>query len=283
MTSRNISGFEEIQKSLTEEGESSRTDNKTKFNTITISKSPNVNNKLNSDVHPLDFYTLGKVHDPPKFTSSFCQNRAFRSTSNDLITRNVFSLNNWEYDNLKNNKKPSILSKQNIKENNYLKPLDVYKTFQKYNLNSNVVNKETYNIEKEKIFVKSNISTIRKGMNLTFSNFINCKKQLLTENSIKNNNTKAMRDIIDDKNLQRIKTEGNIKKNKTNDEFKNRYEFPEITKNGLNSDRSNINKSKLRYINPIDYSKKELKGNCLYFDKNNQQFLRHKNWWIPDK
>lgn len=283
MTSRNISGFEEIQKSLTEEGESSRTDNKTKFNTITISKSPNVNNKLNSDVHPLDFYTLGKVHDPPKFTSSFCQNRAFRSTSNDLITRNVFSLNNWEYDNLKNNKKPSILSKQNIKENNYLKPLDVYKTFQKYNLNSNVVNKETYNIEKEKIFVKSNISTIRKGMNLTFSNFINCKKQLLTENSIKNNNTKAMRDIIDDKNLQRIKTEGNIKKNKTNDEFKNRYEFPEITKNGLNSDRSNINKPKLRYINPIDYSKKELKGNCLYFDKNNQQFLRHKNWWIPDK
>ena len=194
MTSRNISGFEEIQKSLTEEGESSRTDNKTKFNTITISKSPNVNNKLNSDVHPLDFYTLGKVHDPPKFTSSFCQNRAFRSTSNDLITRNVFSLNNCEYDNLKNNKKPSILSKQNIKENNYLKPLDVYKTFQKYNLNSNVVNKETYNIEKEKIFVKSNISTIRKGMNLTFSNFINCKKQLLTENSIKNN-TKAMRDI----------------------------------------------------------------------------------------
>ncbi len=283
MTSRNISGFEEIQKSLTEEGESSRTDNKTKFNTITISKSPNVNNKLNSDVHPLDFYTLGKVHDPPKFTSSFCQNRAFRSTSNDLITRNVFSLNNCEYDNLKNNKKPSILSKQNIKENNYLKPLDVYKTFQKYNLNSNVVNKETYNIEKEKIFVKSNISTIRKGMNLTFSNFINCKKQLLTENSIKNNNTKAMRDIIDDKNLQRIKTEGNIKKNKTNDEFKNRYEFPEITKNGLNSDRSNIIKPKLRYINPIDYSKKELKGNCLYFDKNNQQFLRHKNWWIPDK
>ena len=283
MTSRNISGFEEIQKSLTEEGETSRTDNKTKFNTITISKSPNVNNKLNSDVHPLDFYTLGKVHDPPKFTSSFCQNRAFRSTSNDLITRNVFSLNNCEYDNLKNNKKPSILSKQNIKENNYLKPLDVYKTFQKYNLNSNVVNKETYNIEKEKIFVKSNISTIRKGMNLTFSNFINCKKQLLTENSIKNNNTKAMRDIIDDKNLQRIKTEGNIKKNKTNDEFKNRYEFPEITKNGLNSDRSNINKPKLRYINPIDYSKKELKGNCLYFDKNNQQFLRHKNWWIPDK
>ena len=281
MTSRNILGLEEVQKSLTEEGESSRTDNKTKFNTITISKSPKVNNKFNSDIHPLDFYTLGKVHDPPKFTSSFCQNRAFRSTSNDLITRNVFSLNNCDYDNLKNNKKPSILSQQNIKENNYLKPLDVYKTFQKYNLNSNVVNKETYNIEKEKIFVKSNISTIRKGMNLTFSNFINCKKQLLTENSIKNN-TKAMRDIIDEKNLQRIKTEENIKKNKSN-EFKNRYEFPEITKNGLNSDRSNINKPKLRYINPIDFSKKELKGNCLYFDKNNQQFLRHKNWWIPDK
>ena len=281
MASRNILGLEEVQKSLTEEGESSRTDNKTKFNTITISKSPKVNNKFNSDIHPLDFYTLGKVHDPPKFTSSFCQNRAFRSTSNDLITRNVFSLNNCDYDNLKNNKKPSILSQQNIKENNYLKPLDVYKTFQKYNLNSNVVNKETYNIEKEKIFVKSNISTIRKGMNLTFSNFINCKKQLLTENSIKNN-TKAMRDIIDEKNLQRIKTEENIKKNKSN-EFKNRYEFPEITKNGLNSDRSNINKPKLRYINPIDFSKKELKGNCLYFDKNNQQFLRHKNWWIPDK
>ena len=282
MTTRNISKIKEIHESLTEDKELSKNKNinLNKANTLTINNLPHIKNKYNADIHPLDFYTLGKVHDPPKYTTAFCQNRAFRSTSNDLITRNIFSLNNCCYDNLKNNKNSSILSEQNIKENNYLKPLDVYKTFQKYNLKSNVVNKETYNIEKEKIFVKSNISSIRKGMNMTHNNFINYKRQLVTESSAKNVN-KTMKDFINEKNLQRMNTEGDLKKNKSN-EIKNKYEFPEIAKNSINDDGT-TEKSKIRYINPIDYSKKELKGNYLYFDKNNQQFLRHKNWWIPDK
>ncbi len=79
----------------------------------------------------------------------------------------------------------------------------MYKTYQKYNLPSNVVNKETYNIEKEKIFVKSNVSSIKKGMNMTYSNFMNYKRQLLTENNPKNAN-KTMKDVINENNLQRM-------------------------------------------------------------------------------
>lgn len=285
MSSRNENQLNEIPKSLTDKKELSKTENITQLNKIS-NKSLD-NNKKNSQIHPLDFYTLGKVHSPPKYSSFFSQNRAFRSASNDLITRNIFSLNSCIYDNLLKNKKQSILSQQNIKENNYLKPLDVYKTYQKYNLPSNVVNKETYNIEKEKIFVKSNVSSIKKGMNMTYSNFMNYKRQLLTENNPKNAN-KTMKDVINENNLQRMNTENNFKRNSKSNEIKNKYDFDSnnnFKDNEKNNDLNDngINKPKIKYVNPIDYSKKDLKGNFLYFDKNNQQFLRHKNWWIPDK
>ena len=87
------------------------------------SKSPNQKKDPKKDIYPLDFYALGKVHDPPIYTSTFCHNKGFCSTSNDLITRNLFSLNTTQFDNLKKNKFNSTLSQQNIKENNYLRPL----------------------------------------------------------------------------------------------------------------------------------------------------------------
>ena len=238
------------------------------------------------DIHPLDFYALGKVHDPPIYTSTFCHNKGFRSTSNDLITRNLFSLNTNQFDNLKKNKFNSTLSQQNIKENNYLKPLDVYNTYQKYSLPSNVVNTETYNIAKEKLFTNSSLSSIKKGIRLSHSNFVDYKKQLMTENI-------SMNKTMKDKCMERKRTESDNRKmgNRSN-EINNRLDNLEnIEKNkknnsinnGCNSDLlGGITKPPIKYINPIDFSKKDLKSNMLYFDKNNQQFLRHKNWWICD-
>ena len=239
------------------------------------------------DIHPLDFYALGKVHDPPIYTSTFCHNKGFRSTSNDLITRNLFSLNTTQFDNLKKNKFNSTLSQQNIKENNYLKPLDVYNTYQKYSLPSNVVNTETYNIAKEKLFTKSSLSSIKKGIRLSHSNFVDYKKQLMTENI-------SMNKTMKDKCMERKRTESDNRKmgNRSN-EINNRLDNLEnIEKNKKNNSINNgssnndilggITKPPIKYINPIDFSKKDLKSNMLYFDKNNQQFLRHKNWWICD-
>ena len=89
--------------------------------------------------------------------SNYNPNKAFRSTSNDLIDRNIFYLNSAHYNNLiKNkNKNYSILSEQNIKENNYLNPLEVFKIYKKYSLPSNVVILETYNISKIKYYPKA--------------------------------------------------------------------------------------------------------------------------------
>jgi hypothetical protein len=239
------------------------------------------------DIHPLDFYALGKVHDPPIYTSTFCHNKGFRSTSNDLITRNLFSLNTTQFDNLKKNKFNSTLSQQNIKENNYLRPLDVYNTYQKYSIPSNVVNTETYNIAKEKIFTKSCLSSIKKGIRLSLSNFMDYKKQLMTENI-------SMNKTMKDKCIERKRTESeNRKKGNRSNEINNRLDSLESIEknkknNSINNGSSNndilggITKPPIKYINPIDFTKKDLKSNMLYFDKNNQQFLRHKNWWICD-
>lgn len=233
----------------------------------------NINN--NKKENSLDFYALGKVANQHKYISNIKPNKAFRSTSNDLLNRNIFSINSPKYDDLKKNKNNSILSEQNIKENNYLNPLEVFNTYKKYSIPSNVSNIETYNISKKKIFNKSNIPLIKKGLQITYTNFIDCKKKILTEKYSRNNKIEP----INEKNLTRIKTESNYKLNKKNNEIKAKYGFD----NKKNINYNNINKPIIQYIDPIDHTKKELKGNSFYFDKNNKQFLRHKNWWIPEK
>jgi len=284
MSSRNDLQINKITKSLSEDKNTFQNKNKNNaqlnnINNINNQFKENNNNKNNKNIiHPLDFYALGKVNNPPKYISNYNPNKAFRSTSNDLINRNIFSLNSPNYDNLKKNKNYSILSEQNIKENNYLNPLEVYKTYKKYSLPSNVVNIETYNISKNKIFSKSNFSLIKKGLHLTHSNFMNHKNKLLKENSTNKDSNKTMIDNIDDKILPRIKTENNYNINNKSNDIKAKYGF-----DNNNDNFNSINKPAIKYINPIDYTKKELKGNLLYFDKNNQQFLRHKNWWKVER
>ena len=80
---------------------------------------------------------------------------------------------------------------------------------EKYSLPSNVINTETYNISKEKIFSKSDISTIRKGMHISQSNFMSYKKQLLTEISDSKNNLNIS---MKDKGIERKKTESDSQK-----------------------------------------------------------------------
>jgi hypothetical protein len=280
MSLRNSIKDQEASKSKIDNKEINNKQNTNQCNTINIitQKKNDENKKHYTQIHPLDFYTLGKVHKPPNYTSFFCQNNAFRSTSNDLITRNLLSLNTCNYNSIIKTKNISTLSQQNIKENNYLKPLDAYKTYQKFNLPSNAINKELYNIEKEKIFVKSNTSSIKKGMYMTFTNFNNYKKKLLADNYPKNFN-KTMQDIIPNKNLETTDTENNTTIQNKSNEIKSKLKFDLNNKNNGKV----INKPKIKYINPIDYSRKRLKENFLYFDRNNKQFLRHKNWWIPDR
>lgn len=273
-----------ITKSLTEDKELNIKSNKDNSEINNIKNNVKDNNIIKSNsnnnikIHPLVFYTLGKVHDPPIYTSKFCANNGFQSTSNDLLTRNMLSVNSYKYDNLKNNKNDAKLSQQNIDENNYLKPLEIFKTYKKYSLGSNVVNKETYNISKEKLFAKSDVSSIKKGLNITYNEFMKCKNRLLTENSA-SNIYKTFKDKIKDKNLQRAKTKTNYKLNNKSDVITNKLVLDNIS----NINDNKVNKPRIKYVNPNDYTKKQLTSNFFYFDKNNKQFMRHKNWWIPDK
>ena len=251
MSIRNSIKDQEASKSTIDNNEINNKQKTNQCNTINIitQKKNDENTKHYTQIHPLDFYTLGKVHKPPNYTSHFCQNNAFRSTSNDLISSNLLSLNTFNYDSIIKEKNISTLSQQNIKENNYLKPLDAYKTYQKFNLPLNAMNKEIYNIEKEKIFVKSNTSSIKKGMYMTFTNFNNHKKKLLsTDNNPKNFN-KTMQDIIPNKNIETTDTENNKNIQKKSNEIKSK----------LKIDTNNNKKNKNKIINKIILKRKKKK------------------------
>ena len=119
--------------------------------------SQNVNNVLppknKIPFHPIEFYALGKLQIDtvyPKFT----WNKGIKSTSNNIIERNVLSINTKKFNQLYPYKSLSNLSQQNVTENNYMKPLKSYKTTEKYNLPKNTTNFETYKIMKEKYFSK---------------------------------------------------------------------------------------------------------------------------------
>ena len=229
------------------------------FNPIkTVTSLTKEKNKTSTPLHSLEFIALGRVSSSPKFNYTFNYNNAFRSNSNDLITRNIFSINNSTF--IEMNKKPKqpTLKDQDITNNNYLKPLDAYKSFQKYSLTSDVINRGTYDIAKERLFAKDIQSELKKGNYITKNDFL---EEKLTGKCPKNkNNVKILKKSEIRENL---KTEDNI-----------------TSKNGNNDHE--LKKPTLNFIDPNDYSKSELKSNFLYFDKNNQQFLRHRNWWSVD-
>jgi hypothetical protein len=206
------------------------------------------NNDSESE-HPLVFYALGKVKNKSinnnigLFTS-----QGFRSSSNDMIYRNMFSMNSSNFDDIKKNKEYSTIKKQILEENDYLNPIKIYKSFHKYDVHNNCINQETFNLAKKKYYSRDRISNIKTGLYLTKSQFNEQKKNLLQ------NNTK----------YKTIKTDINT-----------------------NNTSSNNNKSDLSntyyFKDPNDYSKEELKSKQWRFDRNYKIFIKHKNWWNKDK
>lgn len=259
--------------------------------------------------HPLEFYALGKVGKKPEYSTFFDSNKGIRSTSNDILQRNVLSIRNSKFDDLKDSyKKISVINNQSIPENNYLQPITAFNTFQKYNLKPYLTNHETFNITKEKLFASDLYSTVRAGKRVTRNEFVELKNKLIGINNNNNfgtnnnftryhaNSTKQ----LEDKNFMK-------NQNKSYDCYRSRKELSkeiskEISKDndfaetarasaGASIDVSSINSENMKkkiktgpiFKDPTDYSKKVLKPNKLYFDKNNQQILRHKKWYVANK
>ena len=262
-----------------------------KLNSTLLKDIKNNNNVYNDKIdkninlYSLDFYALGKVHNYQKINKFTQPNNGFQSTSNNLLKRNYFSVNNRHFDDLKNRypKKQATIYEQNIKENNYLTPINIFNSLYRYDLPSNVVNQETYNIAKEKLFAKDIFSTIRKGEHLSRNDYISEKNSLM---NIKDTQLLTQKNrTINDVNTRQIKRYNsclNIK----DDIFNNK----ENNNDSLNKEKNDINKlqhslSTKAFIpkNPKDFSKEELKNTVTHFDKNYTRIVRDRNWWKINK
>ena len=262
-----------------------------KLNSTLLKDIKNNNNVYNDKIdkninlYSLDFYALGKVHNYQKINKFTQPNNGFQSTSNNLLKRNYFSVNNRHFDDLKNRypKKQATIYEQSIKENNYLTPINIFNSLYRYDLPSNVVNQETYNIAKEKLFAKDISSTIRKGEHLSRNDYISEKNNLM---NIKDTQLLTQKNrTINDVNTRQIKRYNsclNIK----DDIFNNKENNNDL----INKEKNDINKlqhslSTKAFIpkNPKDFSKEELKNTVTHFDKNYTRIVRDRNWWKINK
>ena len=246
----------------------------------------NDKNKNNINFRSIEFYALGKVNNYKKINHFIPNNNGFRSTSNNLLKRNYFSINNRIFDDLKdrNPKKQATIYEQNIDENNYLTPLNVFNSFQRYDLPSNVVNQETYNIAKEKLFAKDIFSTIKKGNHISRNDFVSQKQNLLGTADTKDNKflTPNNNRSINDDNIKEFKRYNScINIMEENREKK----YSEINKE-KNNDKKLINSSSSRAFvpkNPKDFTKEILANTIIHFDKNHTNIVRDRNWWKINK
>ena len=123
-------------------------------------------------------------------------------------------------------------------------PVKIYKTLEKYNIPQYATNIGMYNLMKEKYFARDIHSSIAQGKQISKNEFVQQKESIMKKGNL---------------NLDNIDSNKDKKENKT------------------------INKSKsaktgLIFRDPNDYSKKLLKGNYLYFDKNNEQMVKNRKW-----
>ena len=217
------------------------------------------NNNNDSIEHPLVFYALGKVKNPKVNANNIklYTSQGFRSSSNDMFERNMFSINSSCYDELRKKKGYSTIKQQILEENDYLNPLKIYKSFHKYDVSNNCVNQETYNLAKKKFYSRDRHSNIKKGLYITKKEFNEQKNILLNKKDFKS---------ID------LKEKGKRPEEDSAD-YKNKT---------INTD-ININNNKYIFKDPNDYTKENLKSKEWKFDRNYKIFIKHKNWWKSNR
>ena len=204
------------------------------------------NNNNNSLLHPLEFYSLGKIYNNNKKISPFLQyNNGIKSTSNNIIERNALSINTTKYNKINVHKIISNINQQNKSENNYLQPVAIFKTLEKYNIPKTATNFEVYRIMKEKLFSQDVESNISKGKLISNEEYLKEKYQ---------NKNKDM-------NKKEEKQEKKI----------------HVMKNIL-EDKKNNTISGFFYKDPNDYTKKLLRNNTFCFEQNNIQMIKPKKW-----
>lgn len=222
-----------------------------------------------SEVHPLDFYTLGKI--PPNTVYQNLEwNDVIKDNSNDIINRNALPTKIKKFNEIDLNKKFSNIYEENITESNYIEPIKVYKSYEKYCLPKYATNIGIYNLMKEKCFSRDIHSSITRGKCISKNEFIKQKERIMKKENLNLNNISCNKDTkFEEKKLEQI-----------NKNYKNERNKSKEIKEKI---KSSSYSTGLIYKDPNDYSKQLLKNNIFYFDKNHHQMLKNRKWIIEDK
>jgi len=133
----------------------------------------------NPEAIKIDFYALGKtnkIHQNPNQENY----KPISNYSNNILERNALSLNSSNLQQIRNNFKNLHSSSEiQLKEtNNYLNPINMYKSKDIYQINPNFTNKGTFNVLREKYFASDVNRPINDGMNLSKLEFAKKKREL---------------------------------------------------------------------------------------------------------
>ena len=259
------------------------------------------------EYHPIEFYSLGKIN-PNKLDINIYSNNYqkklnskinYNHSSHDLFDRNILSVNHPYFDKYKEVKPRYKISSFDKNENNYLEPLLSLKTRNEDNMESqkqnNINSLEWFHVIKKKVYISDQNSKIRRGNNITTSQFYQ-EKGISNTPMSKNNDSKGFDFHTGENNtINRIFSIKRFKVNNENLSIQKEH-FPKGDEIAQIESENNYWR-KLRIVNnsmknntcinnnSVDTKKpneKKLKENFLYFDKNQKNIIRHKNWWKID-
>lgn len=225
------------------------------------------NNINNVKDHPLLSYYNSKINDSlkekynhfPLYTENGLNN-----VPNDIVKRNIYSINTRYFDHLKKKKEFSLPKKKaNDEEPDNFSSIKIYKSYDHKYIPDCCINMETYNLTKKKMYSRDRYSNIKTGHNISKKEFIEQKKNLLHRDLSKSLDFKKRHINEFENSLDDSKNENKVKMYST-----------------INTENSN---NKFVFKDPNDYTKEVLKERNFKFDRNNKIFLKHRNWWNVEK
>ena len=266
-----------------------------------MNSSNDIGIKTSKEYHPIEFYSLGKL-DPNRKCIDIPNNNFYKKripklnynrSSHELFDRNILSVNNPYFDRFKEVKPKQKIPIPIKDENNYLNPLKSLQIRNEQNFegqqHNNINSLEWFHLIKNKIYIVDHPSRIKKGNNISLNEFYQEKGFPKTE---KNNNSRRGYDTNIGKSKS-ISYYFNIKRFKKDNEFLLNQKQPfQTEKENVQIENENNYWRKLRIERELknntdnndikNPNEKKLKNNLYYFDKNNKNIIRHKNWWIID-
>lgn len=266
-----------------------------------MNSSNDIGIKTSKEYHPIEFYSLGKL-DPNRKCIDIPNNNFYKKripklnynrSSHELFDRNILSVDNPYFDRFKEVKPKQKIPIPIKDENNYLNPLKSLQIRNEQNFegqqHNNINSLEWFHLIKNKIYIVDHPSRIKKGNNISLNEFYQEKGFPKTE---KNNNSRRGYDTNIGKSKS-ISYYFNIKRFKKDNEFLINQKQPfQTEKENVQIDNENNYWKKLRIEMQLknntdnndikNPNEKKLKNNLYYFDKNNKNIIRHKNWWIID-